>query len=108
MEGRSFWSERDHGEGMRLTNILGVNTKTNDNLVFVGDMERPFLRIYIVTERNRFCENTRRLIHVALRILVDVIGKDMSITVTWKGRSREANVLCNLQRIDMVKTLLVS
>lgn len=93
---------------MRLTNILGVNKKTNDNLVFVGDMERPFLRIYIVTERNRFCENTRRLIHVALRILVDVIGKDMPITVTWKGRSREANVLCNLQRIDMVKTLLVS
>ena len=87
---------------MRLTNILGVNESSDDDLIFVGDGERPFLRIYIVTERNRFCENSRWLIHVALRILIDVIGKDMSITVTWKGRSKEANVLCNLQRTDMV------
>ena len=87
---------------MRLTNILGVNKNFDDDLVFVSDGERPFLRIYIVTERNRFCENTRWFIHVELRILVDVMGKDMSITETWKGRSKEANVLCNLQRTDMV------
>ena len=87
---------------MRLTIILGVRNQINENIVFVGDGERPFLRIHIVAERNRFCENTRRLIHVALRTPFDFTGKDMSTTVTWKGRSREANVLCNLQRTDKV------